>query len=241
LVVTLIGSDESHAESMLDSIKTEFETNERLVEDFPEAVYPIRCLEGIANRCAGQTYRGDRTHIGWTAREIVMPTVAGSPASGAVIRVAGLTGRIRGMKFKRADGQTERSSNLLSALARRKERAGDGAAVNRQVREGQRKSRTPNGPKKGASTLRQPTHLRVGPQPRAVVAERAYAGVLIPESRKHHVHAGHHNVPPHECAANRISTSLGTLTPGEPILAGLLHPPRYSGFDLGGNDLACLV
>ena len=111
--VALIGSDESHAESMLDSIKTEFETNERLLEDFPEAVYPIRCLEGIANRCAGQTYKGDRTHIGWTAREIVMPTVVGSPASGAIIRVAGLTGRIRGMKFKRADGRTVRPSLVI--------------------------------------------------------------------------------------------------------------------------------
>jgi len=111
--VALIGSDEAHAESMLDSIKTEFETNERLLEDFPEAVYPIRCLQGIANRCAGQTYRGERTHIGWTAREIVLPTIAGSSASGAVIRVAGLTGRIRGMKFKRADGRSVRPSLVV--------------------------------------------------------------------------------------------------------------------------------
>ncbi|MBC7238286.1 MAG: hypothetical protein H5T69_20795, partial [Chloroflexi bacterium] len=55
---------------MLESIKMELDGNELLLEDFPEAVYPIHCLEGIANRCAGQLYKGQRTHIGWTAREI---------------------------------------------------------------------------------------------------------------------------------------------------------------------------
>ena len=111
--VALIGSDEGHAESMLDSIKTELETNERLLEDSPEVVYPIRCLEGIANRCAGQTCRGERTYISWTAREIVLPTIEGSPASGAIIRVAGITGRIRGMKFKRSDGRSMRPSLVI--------------------------------------------------------------------------------------------------------------------------------
>ena len=111
--VCLIGSDEGHAQEMLDSIKAELEANDRLLEDFPEAVYPIHCLEGIANRCAGQLYQGRRTHICWTAREIVLPTIPDSPASGAVIRVAGLEGRIRGMKFKRPDGASVRPSLVI--------------------------------------------------------------------------------------------------------------------------------
>ncbi len=111
--VCLIGSDEGHAADMLDAIKTELECNDLLLEDFPEAVYPVRCLEGIANRCAGQTYRGERTHIEWTAREIVLPTVPGSRASGAIIKVAGITGRIRGMKYKRPDGKTVRPSLVV--------------------------------------------------------------------------------------------------------------------------------
>ena len=44
---------------------------------------------------------------------MVLPTIVGSPASGAVIRVAGITGRIRGMKFKRPDGQTVRPSLVI--------------------------------------------------------------------------------------------------------------------------------
>jgi len=111
--VCLIGSDEGHAMDMLESIKMELDGNELLLEDFPEVVYPIHCLEGIANRCAGQLYRGQRTHIGWTAREIVLPTIPGSKAAGAIIKVAGLTGRIRGMKYKRADGKTVRPSLVV--------------------------------------------------------------------------------------------------------------------------------
>ncbi len=111
--VCLIGSDEGHAMDMLESIKMELDGNELLLEDFPEAVYPIHCLDGIANRCAGQLYKGERTHIGWTAREIVLPTIPGSKAAGAIIKVAGLTGRIRGMKFKRADGHTVRPSLVV--------------------------------------------------------------------------------------------------------------------------------
>ena len=111
--VCLIGSDEGHAMDMLESIKTELDGNDLLLEDFPEVVYPIQCLDGIANRCSGQLYKGERTHIGWTAREVVLPTIPGSKASGAIIKVAGITGRIRGMKYKRADGHSVRPSLVV--------------------------------------------------------------------------------------------------------------------------------
>jgi len=111
--VCLIGSDEGHAMDMLESIKMELDGNSLLLADFPEVVYPIQCLDGIANRASGQLYQGERTHIGWTAREIVLPTMPGSGASGAIIKVAGITGRIRGMKYKRADGRTVRPSLVV--------------------------------------------------------------------------------------------------------------------------------
>ncbi len=78
--VCLIGSDEGHAMDMLDSIKMELDSNDLLLADFPEVCYPIQCLEGIANRCAGQLYQGERTHISWTAKEIILPTIPDSPA-----------------------------------------------------------------------------------------------------------------------------------------------------------------
>ncbi|MDZ4851869.1 MAG: terminase gpA endonuclease subunit, partial [Pirellulaceae bacterium] len=45
--------------------------------------------------------------------EIVLPTIADSPASGSIIKVAGITGRIRGMKFKRSDGRSVRPSLVI--------------------------------------------------------------------------------------------------------------------------------
>ena len=111
--VCLIGSDEGHACDMLDSIKTELDANERLLADYPEVCFPIQALDGIANRANGQLYQGKRTQIGWTAKEVVLPTIADSKASGAIIKVAGLTGRIRGMKFKRPDGKTVRPSLVV--------------------------------------------------------------------------------------------------------------------------------
>ena len=111
--VCLIGASEVHAVEMLDSIKMELDGNDALEADFPEVAYPIKCLEGIANRCSGQLFKGERTHIGWTAGEIILPTIPESAASGAIIKVAGITGRIRGQKYKRADGQTVRPSLVV--------------------------------------------------------------------------------------------------------------------------------
>ena len=111
--VCLIGADEEHAANMLDSIKAELENNELLLADFPEVVFPIHSLEGIHQRAGGQLFQGKPTNIGWTAKEIVLPTIADSKASGAIIRVAGITGRIRGMKHKRVDGQSVRPSLVL--------------------------------------------------------------------------------------------------------------------------------
>ena len=111
--IVIIGASESAALEILDSVKTELEVNEHLFADFPEAIYPIQCLDGIANRCAGQLYKGERTRITWTANEIVLPTIAGSLSSGILVRVAGITGRIRGMKYKKPDGRTIRPEFVI--------------------------------------------------------------------------------------------------------------------------------
>jgi len=111
--VCLIGSDAGHARNMLESIKVEFETNEQLLDDYPEAVFPIHALERIHNRAKGQLAGGKHTRIVWTADEIVLPTIPDSKASGAIIRVAGIESRIRGMKYKRADGRALRPSLVV--------------------------------------------------------------------------------------------------------------------------------
>lgn len=132
--IVVIGASEGAALEMLDSIKTELEVNEHLAEDFPEMVYPIARLEGIANRCAGQLYKGERTRIGWTASEIVLPTIAGAASSGAIVRVAGITGRIRGMKFKRPDGRTIRPEFVIVDDPQTSESAASAEQTRKRVR-----------------------------------------------------------------------------------------------------------
>ena len=101
--VLLISATAPAAAEILDSVKKELLDNDLLLEDFPEVVFPIHKLGGISNKCPGQLCNGARTRINWTANSVVLPTIKGSKAAGAIIRVTGITGRIRGMKFKRPD------------------------------------------------------------------------------------------------------------------------------------------
>lgn len=132
--VVLIGATETAALEMLASIKTELEVNEHLSADFPEATFPIAALDGIANRCSGQLYHGERTRITWTANEIVLPTIAGAASSGVVVRVAGITGRVRGMKYKKPDGRTVRPSLVIIDDPQTSESAGSIEQTRKRVR-----------------------------------------------------------------------------------------------------------
>jgi len=113
LFVVVIGSDKGSATDILDTIKTMLEQNDRLLEDFPEVCHPIRALDGIYQRAGGQMLDGERTYIEWTEEQVVLPRVEGSQASSAIIRVAGLTGRIRGLKYARPDGRSVRPDLVL--------------------------------------------------------------------------------------------------------------------------------
>jgi hypothetical protein len=130
--VPIFGSDAVAAGNNIDSIKLELAENERLSEDFPEVCHSIRALEGKPQRCASQTYKGELTHIGWTADMIVLPTVrvqgSGfkvqkkkarpatsnfSPASGCIIASRGILGGSRGMTHKRPDGTQQRPDFVI--------------------------------------------------------------------------------------------------------------------------------
>lgn len=109
----LIGNSEPKATEMLDSIKMELSYNERLFEDFPEVCYPIKCLGGQTRAAVGQLHYGHKTEIKWGPDEIKLPTIPGSPASGATIRVAGITGNIRGAVKTLPDGRRIRPTFVL--------------------------------------------------------------------------------------------------------------------------------
>ena len=86
--VCLIGATADRARAMLESMKTEFECNDLLLEDFPEAVYPIHRLERIHNRAGGQTLDGEPTRILWTADKVVKaPNDLSAPRAPAMYHV----------------------------------------------------------------------------------------------------------------------------------------------------------
>jgi len=109
----LIGSDEDHAKGMLESIKSELENNDLLLADFPEVCHPIRSLERASQRATTQLYNNRPTLLTWSTTTIILPTIPGSRASGALVRVAGLLGSFRGMKYKRSDGSTVRPDMVV--------------------------------------------------------------------------------------------------------------------------------
>lgn len=132
------GSEAGAAAIMLDSIKSELQTNEFLAADFPEICYPIAMLEGKPQRCHSQTYSWDgpcqlcnasglfngdicpncdgeqdatnveSTHIEWTAEKIALPFIRGAAGAGGVISTHGMTSSFRGLKHKRPDGVNQR-------------------------------------------------------------------------------------------------------------------------------------
>jgi hypothetical protein len=109
----LLGSSKEAALELLDSMKTELEANDLLLEDFPEICYPIRRLEGITNRCRGQLYHGQRTKMTITKHLLILPTIPGSVSSGSIIWTSGLLSRIRGRKHKLEDGTILRPDFVL--------------------------------------------------------------------------------------------------------------------------------
>jgi len=112
--VCLIAASAERARDLLENIKIWLETNPLLHDDFPEVTYPIQCLERITNRQKGQKYKGEPTRIDWASDRIVLPTIAGSKASGVVISSSGMKGSdIRGQNYARADGQVVRPQLVL--------------------------------------------------------------------------------------------------------------------------------
>lgn len=107
--VLFVGATASAACDSFNSIKADLDSNELIIADFPEICYPIEELQGAANRAGGQHVAGAHTNIVWNNDLVVLPTTPNNPASGAVLRYAGIEGRIRGMKLKnKATGENLR-------------------------------------------------------------------------------------------------------------------------------------
>jgi hypothetical protein len=122
-----IGSKEDKAIQTLEFIKAYWYRSQALKQDFPEIAYPIYRIEGRPTQgMHGQTYKGERTHLIYTSKEIQYPSMLFEEedikdylkydrecvtylpdigieierfiinSAGCIIRVAGIDGSIRG-------------------------------------------------------------------------------------------------------------------------------------------------
>ena len=124
----LITATESRAEKMLKDFRTLILKNRLLLEDFPEVLYPLVCLQNDARRQAKQHAGGELTLSIWGNEYIVFPTVTGenmparlreagmevSPAAGSTIFTKSLDSQdIRGESIMTAEGAELRPDCLL--------------------------------------------------------------------------------------------------------------------------------
>lgn len=89
----------------LKSILKEIETNDLLMEDFPEMCGPIRALNRANQRARSQTFKGQSTQLEITTDGIIFATIPGAACSGAIIQLASTDGAIRGLLVLGPDGQ----------------------------------------------------------------------------------------------------------------------------------------
>jgi len=103
--IVFVSATDDLATSNMLKIKMSIETNDKFKADFPEICYPVAKLEGIANRCKGQTHGGKRTYIEWNDSRLVMPRIEGSKCSGSIFESASITcGNLRGKSYMTAEG-----------------------------------------------------------------------------------------------------------------------------------------
>lgn len=107
--ILLLGASDPAATLMMESIKSELQTNDLLREDFPEVCFPIEKLDNKPQRCAAQVYRptGKLTHIRFTSSYVVLPTtgVDWGRSDGTVILTRGITAAARGISIKHPTGE----------------------------------------------------------------------------------------------------------------------------------------
>lgn len=97
---------------IMEGWKTELTENDLLFWMFPNLLWPLRCLEGKAQRCQSQTMLGRPTKTIWTSKRIVFPDVPGEPGAGAMLVALPLK-NARGANHKMQDGTVLRPDLLI--------------------------------------------------------------------------------------------------------------------------------
>lgn len=100
-----VGATVGASKRAIEWFKAILSETELLLKDWPEVCFPIAELKNETRKCVGQRYHGERTKIGWGTDRIIIPTIPGSKASGAVISATSLEGNIRGAWIRMPGGK----------------------------------------------------------------------------------------------------------------------------------------
>lgn len=128
----IIAATGSLAKDITAGMLQEFETNDRLLEDFPEVCHPIRCLERNFMRAIGQHIDGEATRIQYKKETFILPTVRDSLSSGSKIQAIGITGSIRGLKHTLVSGEVIRPDFVMIDDPQTDKSAASAAMVSRR-------------------------------------------------------------------------------------------------------------
>jgi hypothetical protein len=110
----VICSDKNAATNILNSIKVALDSNEKLMEYYPEACAFFRALQGTSRLAAGQLNDDEeRTLIDMKSDRLTFPRVSGSRCSESHVRVEGITGSIRGARFNTSEGKALRPDFVI--------------------------------------------------------------------------------------------------------------------------------
>jgi hypothetical protein len=97
--ILIVCSNITKAQEILDSIKTELQNNDKLLELFPGTISCFRHLENNAQKGLYQSYDGELTYIKSTISGIRFPALKDSTSSGKYIEVRPLT-NLKGLFHK---------------------------------------------------------------------------------------------------------------------------------------------
>jgi hypothetical protein len=125
--VCMIAGSQDNARELLRPIRTFILEEPLLLDDFPEAVYPLRCLENSSKRQLQQHICGKLTHVHWGQDKMVFPAIEGeylpqalredgievSPSAGSIITTTSLDSNLRGQQHTRPDRSIIRPSLVL--------------------------------------------------------------------------------------------------------------------------------
>jgi len=125
--VCMIAGSQDNARELLRPIRTFILEEPLLLDDFPEAIYPLRCLENSSKRQLQQHIAGKLTHVHWGQDKMVFPSIEGehlpramredgievSPSAGSIITTTSLDSNLRGQQHTRPDRSIIRPSLAL--------------------------------------------------------------------------------------------------------------------------------